>query len=676
MMGARARSSQLVRFATFELDLQTGELRKGGQKLKLGGQPFQVLSILLERPGEVVTREELQKHLWPDTFVDVDHSLNAAINKIREVLGDSAENPRFVETLARRGYRFIGPVEGVRAAATRADLLGSGSPASPPQRRFWHIFILVAACALLAGAGLIVYKRPHGLAPLVRALTQLTFDDGLQVGATWSPDGRFIAYSSDRGGKFDIWVQQVTGGDPVQITKGSGQHRQPAWSPDGKYIAYRSDEGDGGLYLVPALGGAGLERKISPFGYYPRWSPDSSQILFRTMFAPLTVPNQFYVIGLDGTPPREVFGDFVSELSQKDLYAVSAAWHPDGNRITLWLRPYGPGFWTLPLAGGPAVKSELSPELGKLLDQASGGYGNVRDADFDFAWAPSGRALYWELTLRGAGNIWRRMIDPQTLRPVGLERLTTNPGLDTELAVSPDGRKLAFTAETQHIRTWLFPFDASVGRIAGPGQAVTSQGIQAWLVNLSRDGKKLAFCGDRGGKFQLRQMLLPDAPDMPVVADDSYWRQFPQWSPDGIRLAYTRYQQNGDNQIMLWSSYSRNEEPLTTPSRNEHFVYDWSPDGAALLISQVNADTGRTEVWQLPAAASPQSGQATRKIISDPDYDLWQPHFSPDGRWIVFDAVRNAQSSLYVVPTAGGAWIPLQKASHGTTSRDGPQTER
>src|ERR1700731_3355808 len=116
MMGARARGSQLVRFATFELDLQTGELRKGGQKLKLGGQSFQVLSILLERPGEVVTREELQKHLWPDTFVDVDHSLNAAINKIREVLGDSAENPRFVETLARRGYRFIGPVEGVRAA--------------------------------------------------------------------------------------------------------------------------------------------------------------------------------------------------------------------------------------------------------------------------------------------------------------------------------------------------------------------------------------------------------------------------------------------------------------------------------------------------------------------------------------------------------------------------------
>jgi DNA-binding winged helix-turn-helix (wHTH) protein len=105
-------TSQVVRFATFEVDLQAQELRKGGMRLKLTGQPFQVLTIPLEQPGTVVTREELQKRLWPDTFVDVDHNLNTAINKIREVLGDSAENPRFVETLPRRGYRFIAAVDG------------------------------------------------------------------------------------------------------------------------------------------------------------------------------------------------------------------------------------------------------------------------------------------------------------------------------------------------------------------------------------------------------------------------------------------------------------------------------------------------------------------------------------------------------------------------------------
>jgi len=100
-----------TRFGVFELDLSAGELRKNGAKLRLQGQPFQVLALLLERAGEVVTREELQQKLWPsDTFVDFDHSLNTAINKVREALGDSASNPRYVETLARRGYRFIAPV--------------------------------------------------------------------------------------------------------------------------------------------------------------------------------------------------------------------------------------------------------------------------------------------------------------------------------------------------------------------------------------------------------------------------------------------------------------------------------------------------------------------------------------------------------------------------------------
>jgi cholera toxin transcriptional activator len=104
--------SRVARFGVFELDLIAGELRKSGVKLRLQEQPFQVLALLLERTGEVVTREELQQKLWPsDTFVDFDHSLNTAINKVREALGDSASSPRYVETLARRGYRFIAPVE-------------------------------------------------------------------------------------------------------------------------------------------------------------------------------------------------------------------------------------------------------------------------------------------------------------------------------------------------------------------------------------------------------------------------------------------------------------------------------------------------------------------------------------------------------------------------------------
>ena len=117
--------SRVARFGVFELDLSAGELRKSGVKLRLQGQPFQVLALLLERAGEVVTREELQQKLWPsDTFVDFDHSLNTAVNKVREALGDSASSPRYVETLARRGYRFIAEVHGEAHAEVPADSRG------------------------------------------------------------------------------------------------------------------------------------------------------------------------------------------------------------------------------------------------------------------------------------------------------------------------------------------------------------------------------------------------------------------------------------------------------------------------------------------------------------------------------------------------------------------------
>jgi cholera toxin transcriptional activator len=141
-MAAPPKNTRISRFGVFEVDYSAGELRKSGFKLRLQGQPFQVLALLLERAGEVVTREELQQKLWPaDTFVDFDHSLNTAINKVREALGDSASNPRFVETLARRGYRFIAPVQSdatVSALDPPPIALKAPSPESATAPRSMH----------------------------------------------------------------------------------------------------------------------------------------------------------------------------------------------------------------------------------------------------------------------------------------------------------------------------------------------------------------------------------------------------------------------------------------------------------------------------------------------------------------------------------------------------------
>src|SRR5712692_8684288 len=136
-------SSRIVRFSTFEVNFHTGELRQRGQKIKLQEQPLQVLAALLERPGEMVTREELRNRLWPaDTFVDFDHGLNAAIKRLRDALGESAETPVFIETLARRGYRFIAPVNG------SSTLSGSEIAANPERARLTYLRPGIAIASL------------------------------------------------------------------------------------------------------------------------------------------------------------------------------------------------------------------------------------------------------------------------------------------------------------------------------------------------------------------------------------------------------------------------------------------------------------------------------------------------------------------------------------------------
>jgi Tol biopolymer transport system component/DNA-binding winged helix-turn-helix (wHTH) protein len=655
MMPKAVQSDQVVRFGTFEFDPRAGELRKNGIKQKITGQPLQVLAILLESPGRVVTREDLQKQLWPDTFVDADHSLNIVINKVREALGDSAESPRFVETLPRRGYRFIAPVirpiEESRPGRGSERFLGSKTV-----RYSVAVGVMVLALAAFLG-----YRRPSPPPQPQRGLRRVTFDDGLQIGATWSPDNRFIAYSSDHGGKFDIWVESPNGGEPVQVTKGEGHNWQPGWSPDGQNIAYRSEQGGGGLFVIPALGGTA--RKIAAFGYYPRWSPDGSEILFQT--TKFLGMNRFYLVGSSGGEPREVLTEFLAEHKPA---TISAAWHPDGKRISAWVweEDYGPDFWTIPLAGGVAVKSEIRPEVARQLKEVSGGIVEW-SMDFVFSWAPSGRAIYFARTSQGARNLWKMTMDPATLEGTAIERITTGPGPDAELALSPDGKKLAFTSEVQHIRAWLFPFDARLGQTTGAGKPVTPSGMTTWRQALSRDGRKLAFSCNRAGKNEMWVMSLPDSHMRPLVSDDNI-RDFPVWSPDGKRLAYERYNlRTREDRLVEWFPESESEEVISDCSETAS-AHDWSPDGKSLVVTQLNRNTHRKEIWLLPVAAAPNAEKSGSKLISDATYDLDEPHYSPDGKWIAFQGVRDLptdlESTLHVMPASGGPSVRITDGKH------------
>ena len=677
------QSAEILSFGVFELDLTAEELRRKGMRVRLPRQAFQVLAMLLSRPGDLVTREQLKKRLWPtDTYGDYEHGLNAALNRVREALDDSAENPTFIETLPRRGYRFMVPVIRASREATETRV---GTEAAPPlvlrdkQRnpsmRPLVLLTAVAAIILVVAASVFVYEG-HRVAPAAaqRLLTRLTFDDGLQIGASWSPDGRFIAYSSNRGGKFDIWVQQISGGDALRITNQPGQNWQPDWSPDGKYIAYRSEGEEGGLYYLPALGGLGLERKLASFGYHPRWSPDSSQILFETtQFGWL---NRLYVVDLAGAPPREV----LTQLTRDHHRSVMAgAWYPDGKRVTALINADPvPTFWTGPVSGGDAVPSEISQEILRQIGEVAADtirsariYEHEWATDFKFCWESSGRYIYFERTFRGARNIWRITVDPKTLRTIAMERVTTGPGLDTELALSPDGERLAFTEESEHIRAWLFPFDATHGRIMGSGRPITSFGVEAWLHTLSPDGKRLAFSRVRAGKWTLMESRLSDGLERPVATNDSYLRDYAQWSPDSSRLAYSRRNNaTGESQIVEWNSQSRHEEPLTPPVQTAQKLFDWSRPTDALLISQENKDTGRSEIAVVPTLADSHATASARRTISDPFHDLYQSRFSPDGRWIVFEALPTgsggftSESAIFTSPADGGPWVRVTDGKH------------
>src|SRR5277367_6423517 len=286
------RQLRLLRFGDFEADLRSGELRKAGVKLKFGGQPFQVLTILLERPGEVLTREELQKRLWPDTFVDVDHNLNTAINKIREVLGDSAESPRFVETLPRRGYRFIGelelPVEPVIPVVAVEPDRGWHS-----HRTWLKIAARFLAISVLALAAILAYRWHRQQRPQEQsALTAIPFTalTGQASSPAFSPDGSRIAFAwngDPKGGAkgFDLYVKALGSETLLRLTQHPSDWISPAWSPDGTQIAFhRVDGADTGIYLVSALGGP--ERKLRSTQMPDvdlsiiSWSPNGKWIAF------------------------------------------------------------------------------------------------------------------------------------------------------------------------------------------------------------------------------------------------------------------------------------------------------------------------------------------------------------------------------------------------------------
>jgi WD40 repeat protein len=348
------------------------------------------------------------------------------------------------------------------------------------------------------------------------------------------------------------------------------------------------------------------------------------------------------------------------------------AWHPDGKRISLWAEQRGAGlkFVTAPLAGGPPVSSQIKPEIEQQLRA-------VGVDLFDFRWAPSGQALFFEGVSRGVHNIWKIVVDQETLSWIGgPERLTTGPGPDGNLALSPDGSKLAFTTRSEQTRLWSLPFNASTGQLKGVGQPITPQGMNALSFDVSRDGKKLAFVTEQAGKYELWEKSFVDGSEKSLAAGNGMSLLAPRWSRDALRLAYVRsrpvsqerteYEHTLEHAMVLLDVSTGNEQMLTSHHQHQGWTWDWTADQQWILGSSQRQTPGQWGLYLYPVAAAPNAENQTKLVASRSGNDAFNARFSPDENWICFiggSSYDSGDVAIYVVPATGGDWIRITEGS-------------
>jgi serine/threonine protein kinase/Tol biopolymer transport system component len=564
-------------------------------------------------------------------------------------------------------------------AAGTARSQASAAPVETPtaSRR---VIVTLAAClsVLLASGVWWVIRHPPARNQVVdgqvtqRNQQRLTFAPGLQTDLTWSPDGRFIAYASDQAGNFDIWVQSVTGGNAVQVTRSVEQDRQPAWSRDNKLV-YRSERGGGGLYVVSALGGS--EHQLATFGVRPKWTADGESVLFASTDSFNIVP-KFYMVGLDGRQPRQVLRRFTERLLTMGAWSL----HPDGRRMSAiaTARTHEQGLFTVSLSDDSPVLSKDHMNVRRQQALAAG--------LSSFVWSPSGSAIYVEALEQSKTDLWRFAVDPTTLDLLRAERLTTGGGVHTDPVLSPDGTRLAFTNQTQSVRLWSFPLDGSAGRITGEGTPITEEGARALTSDLSPDGRRLAYVLAREGGRQEELWVVDLLTNQKQVLTADEALRTGYWSRDGTRLAYEVFrwtdktQTQGETAVKIRTVDGGDEQQVTTFTKFLRggvgggwrsllmIPTDWSLDGERLLANSDQVTPPRYSLYWLPLAAAPQAERHATLVASDPRYNVWQARLSPNGRWIAFMAQNREEgqtATIAVIPnakTASSQWTHLTDA--------------
>ena len=576
--------SNKFRFGPYEVRTRTRELYKFGTKLKLRPQPFQVLRILLDRAGDVVTRDELRQMLWPaETFVDFEHGLNTSVKELRRVLSDSASEPRYIETLPKLGYRFIAAVEaeGVAPPVELRSPPPETAPATsdvrpqPSWRRMWIVYLVLLSAVLVASlaAWMAVERRaePQNSAPV-----QLTGLPGSEQSATWSPDGRQVAFTwnGENEDKFDIYLVQPGSTQTLRLTTLPEDNHNPAWSPDGRWIAFINEDSQRySLNLVSPLGGP-VRKLVSNAGPLGRisWLPDSRVLVLEIEAAPKK-PVELWAVWVDSGehrtitfPPSGIPGDTAPAVSPDGkmlAFCRTTAWHTS----ELYLLDLSPDL-------SPASPARRLTNLGFV------GWP---------AWTPDGSQILFSAD-QGNVGIWEIERGGGGLHPVlGVPDTAQQPAL----ANRPGGyTSLIFSNSTSNVK--IKRYDAEHPQ-SPPVELAPSSRAQG-CPRYSPDGTKLAFNSDRTG---YPEIWIANADGSHVVQLTNLHHRITEeadWSPSGEEIAFVS-QQVADRQIYVMRASGGTPEPIT----NEKGIVGgggWSRDGSGYYYTSMRS--GRAEVWKAP----------------------------------------------------------------------------
>jgi len=664
--------SSRARFGAYEVDLHTHELWKFGTRIKLVGQPFEILSMLLRRAGELVTRDEMRSRLWPsDTFVDFNHGLNAAVNKLRDSLSDSAEHPRYIETLPRRGYRFIGQVDWLegqllvpaqRNCAPAAPVEPQPVPqlslepelscaASPAHRVRGRYFIGAGLlCTLLITVALFLRPvSPFGNADPAHAVTEHT-RPLLAISDTaypaFSPDGNSIAFRrySYAGGS-GIYVSPVGSDSPQQLTSNE-EDDCPVWSPDGRFIAFTRRIGRSyAIHIIASDGGGAEKRKAEARieGRFTSVSPPPSGLVDQE----LSTGGISLARGeLDWSPD----GKFIAFSGSDGLYLLSRtdssvrrlteapqstqdwgpAFSPDGKRV-LFVRDnqldlsneirsvsVGGGDWT-----------GIFSERGKITSPPQ--------------WSYDGRFVIFSSNRNGHPALWRISLDS----PAEAIQVSEAGSPAWDPAVSRRGYRLAFERLMRSLSIWQMDLTESDKRsyLAVSSTSDTDQGPGP---QFSADGQKLAYMSDRSGTMEIWIANRDGSNPFQLTAVGGAGT--PRWSPDNGAIAFDVGSNSGPRVVLvnLHSGVPRTLAEGVCPS--------FSRDGKWIYFA--SARLGDWQVWKVPS-----TGGSALQVTRHGGHAALE---SLDGQWVFYAKNAMAEPEIWRVPVHGGEESPVPLVRPGS----------